>query len=109
MTRLAPIALVLACAVLSVQAQAPAPAQPEGVAPAPSGRVPEPAVQHTRIEDDSVRIEELRVRGQNQRLVVRPKKGAPAYEVVPADGSRDLSQDANRGTAGRRVWNVINF
>ncbi len=99
MIRLAPLALLVIAAA--------ARAQVAGASPAPA--VPEPAVQQTHLEGEGVRIEELRVRGQNQRLVVHPKKGAPTYEVVPAEGHRDMSQDAQRGSAGRRVWNVINF
>ncbi|MCM5677952.1 DUF2782 domain-containing protein [Schlegelella sp. S2-27] len=71
--------------------------------------VPEPAVQHTVIEDDRARIEELRVRGQNQRITVQPKKGGKAYEVLPADGSRDLSSESTRGAAGQRVWHLFSF
>lgn len=71
--------------------------------------VPEPAVQRTVIENDRVRIEELRVRGQNQRIAVQPKKGGKAYEVLPADGSRDLSSESTRGAAGQRVWHVFSF
>ncbi len=72
----------------------------------------EPKVQQIVVEDDNVRIEELRVRGQTQRIVVRPKVGnARAYEIVPADGARDLSAGPNssRGAAGQRVWNVLSF
>ena len=71
--------------------------------------VPEPAVEHIRIEDDRARIDELRVRGQTQRITVQPKKGGKAYEVLPADGSRDLSSDATRGAAGQRVWHLFSF
>ena len=67
----------------------------------------------TVIEDDGVRIEELRVRGQTQRLVVRPKVGGKAvpYEIIPADGARNMVQGAgaSRGAAGQRVWNVLDF
>jgi hypothetical protein len=73
--------------------------------------VPEPAVQRTVIEDDGARIEELRVRGQPQRIVVRPKH-AREYEIVPAVGGRDPSQNrANQqpGAGGQRVWNVLRF
>ena len=56
-----------------------------------------------------MRIEELRVRGQTQRIVVHPKKGGAAYEIVPADGARDLSQSTSRAGAGQRVWNLFNF
>jgi hypothetical protein len=77
---------------------------------APPATKPEPKVQRTVVEDDAVRIEELRVRGQNQRIVVRIKKGpAGSYEVLPADNGRDPSQAANKGAAGQRVWHVLSF
>ena len=70
----------------------------------------EPKVQRTVIEDDSVRIEELRVRGLNTSLVVKPKHAAQ-YEIVPTPGGRDPSQGrgGSQGTAGKRVWNVLKF
>jgi hypothetical protein len=72
----------------------------------------EPAIERLVVEDDRTRIEELRVRGQTQRLVVRPKgeRGA-AYEIVVRPGARDLSDGpgANRGAGGQRVWSVMNF
>ena len=58
--------------------------------------------------DDGVRIEELRVRGETQRIVVRSKVGgARAYEILPAGGGRDLSQD--KRAIGQRVWSVLSF
>jgi hypothetical protein len=72
----------------------------------------EPKVERLVIEDDGARIEELRVRGQVQRIVVSPKRGGRvAYEIVTGDGSRDLSAGANtsRGAAGQRVWHVLSF
>ena len=71
----------------------------------------EPNVQRTVVQDDSARIEELRVRGQVQRIVVKPKNAAE-YEVVPAVGGRDPSQNrANQqaGAGGQRVWNLLRF
>ena len=70
----------------------------------------EPRVQRSVIEDDSVRIEELRVRGLSTSLVVKPKHAA-AYEVVPTPGGRDPSQGrgSSQGAAGQRVWNVLKF
>lgn len=69
---------------------------------------PEPAVQRQVLEDDGVRIEELRVRGVNQRLVVRPKAAsAPEYEILPAEPGRDAAQD--RRAAGQRVWRLLSF
>jgi hypothetical protein len=68
----------------------------------------EPKVEVTVTEDDGVRIEELRVRGQTQRIVVRSKLGnAAPYEILPAQGGRDLSQD--KRAIGQRVWSVLSF
>lgn len=72
-----------------------------------SPRGGEPRVERRVSEDDHVRIEELRVRGQTQRIVVRLKNGARGYEILPADGARDLSQD--KRAAGQRVWSVLSF
>ncbi len=70
----------------------------------------EPKVQRTVIEDDNLRIEELRVRGLNTSLVVKPKHAAE-YEVVPTPGGRDPSfgRGGSQGAAGQRVWNVFKF
>ena len=72
----------------------------------------EPAVQWTVIDDDGPRVEELRVRGEVQRIVVKPRGGRGAeYEIITANGSRDLSDGpmSSKGTAGQRVWNVLHF
>ena len=81
-----------------------------GVLPAQEHSPAEPKVQHTVIEDDSVRIEELRVRGLSVSLVVKPKNAAE-YEVVPTPGGRDPSfgRGGSQGAAGKRVWNVLKF
>ena len=69
----------------------------------------EPNVQRTVVQDDGARIEELRVRGQVQRIVVKPKNAAE-YEVVPPAGGRDPSQNrANQQAGGQRVWNLLKF
>jgi hypothetical protein len=69
---------------------------------------PEPAVQRTVVEDDGVRIEELRVRGLPRSIVVQPKvAGVRPYEIVTGADGRDLSQD--RRSAGQRVWQVLSF
>ena len=67
----------------------------------------EPRVERHVAEDDHVRIEELRVRGQTERIVVRLKDGGRAYEILPANGGRDLSQD--KRAIGQRVWSVLSF
>jgi hypothetical protein len=79
---------------------------------APVVAAPEPAVQRSVQEDDNVRIEELRVRGVTQRIVVRPKAGGqgaalPEYEILPAEPGRDSAQD--RRSAGQRVWRLFSF
>jgi hypothetical protein len=60
------------------------------------------------LEDDGVRIEESRVRGQLTRVTVQSKlQGARAYDVlVPAPG-QDPSKD--RGVAGASAWRLLSF
>jgi hypothetical protein len=68
----------------------------------------EPEVKHSVVEDDKVRIEELRVRGQVQRITISPKaSGVRPYEIVPPDPGRDASQ--NKGLSGQRLWQVFSF
>ena len=68
----------------------------------------EPAVQRTVTEGELVRIEELKVRGQTTRVVVRSKQlDLKAYEVLTGDASRDPSQLGR--AAGQRVWNLFAF
>ena len=91
--------LALSCLLLG--ALAPAWSQSET-------RGGEPAVERKVSEDDGVRIEELRVRGETRRIVVRSKVGnARPYEVLPAGQGRDLSQD--KRAIGQRVWPVLSF
>lgn len=86
----------------------PATALPLLLAAASALAAPEPAVQRQVLEDDGVRIEELRVRGVNQRIVVKPKgEGAREYEILPSDPGRDSAQD--RRAAGQRVWRLFSF
>jgi hypothetical protein len=68
----------------------------------------EPEIKRSVVEDDKVRIEELRVRGQVQRITVSPKaSGVRPYEIVPPDPSRDASQ--NKGLSGQRLWQFFSF
>lgn len=74
----------------------------------PPGAQAEARVTAFHAEDDQVRIEEQRVRGQLTRAVVSPKaEGASAYEVLTPPGGQDPSK--NRDAAGQRVWNVLTF
>ncbi len=72
----------------------------------------EPDVKRTVIEDEGARIEELRVRGEAQRIVVTPKVGIrKSYEIMTGDGARDAFDGTGgaRSSAGKRVWNVLQF
>lgn len=91
-------------------AQAPAPARPAAVAE-PADRS-EPAVRHTIVEDDGSKIDELKVRGQVQHVVVTPKVGlTKPYEIITPQGGRDPFDGTGgaRTAAGKRVWNVLKF
>jgi len=83
----------------AARAAEPAPASPRSV--------PEPQVLHQVIEDDNVRIEELRVRGQTKRLTVKPKiRGIEPYEIATPEPGRAPGDDPK---AGQRVWLSLTF
>jgi hypothetical protein len=89
--------VLLGLAALTAAATAQAPTRPE------------PEIKRAVIEDDKVRIEELRVRGQVQRITVSPKaSGVRPYEIVPPDPGRDASQQS-KGLSGQRLWQVFSF
>jgi hypothetical protein len=68
----------------------------------------EPDVKRTVVEDDQVRIEELRVRGAVQQVVVHNKKGsAPDYQIVLPRAGREGARE--RDAAGQRVWRLLSF
>ncbi len=79
--------------------------------PAPPGR-PDQRIERIRTEDGLARIDELRVGGETQTIVVAPKDGMPAYEVQPGNNARSLPQ-GERGNAttsgGTRVWKLLAF
>ena len=113
-------ALAFGAAHAAGPAMPPLPANDETVRTLPDGTTVititpsarnEPKEQRTVVEDGRARIEELRVRGQLQRVTVSPKGRAPAYEIVVGDGGRDLSDgpSPSRGAVGKRVWNVLQF
>ena len=73
----------------------------------PAG-APQVSVQRLVTEDDQVRIEELRVRGQTRHLSVQSKgTGAPGYDILPPAAGQDLSK--SRDATGQRVWPVLSF
>ena len=99
----------LPCTPLMIPAMAPLTVLLCGAgAAAPAVAAPEPVVERQVLEDDNVRIEELRVRGVNRRLVVRPKAaGGVEYEIIPEAPAQDASQD--KRSAGQRVWRLFSF
>lgn len=84
-----------------------APEASGGPAGEPAG--PEPRAAWHIAEDDHVRIEELRVRGESRHITVQPKlPGARPYEIVPASGALDPSQRGRRAP-GQSQWRVLSF
>ena len=96
--------LVIGSSVLSGWACAQAGAPLPAIAPAAKASTPDLRV----VEDDNVRIEETRSRGQLQRIVVHTRLGGVrSYEIIVGSPGRDPSQE--RGAAGQRAWSVLNF
>jgi hypothetical protein len=109
---LAPVLTAL-CFCATGQAQpAPAVKSPVAASVESARSSGEPDVKRTVIEDEGARIEELRVRGEAQRIVVTPKVGIrKSYEIMTGDGARDAFDGTGgaRSSAGKRVWNVLQF
>jgi hypothetical protein len=110
---------VIAAMPAAAQVAAPTPATPVGPAaafsaatpaePGPARRVAEPNVQRIVKEDDNVRIDELRVRGQTREIVVHHKAVAGSrYEILPGEGGRDPSTQDKR-SGGQSVWRLFSF
>ncbi|MFG6459236.1 hypothetical protein [Roseateles sp. BYS96W] len=75
---------------------------------------PEPKVERKVSEDDQVRIEELRVRGETKKVTVKNKNSkAPDYEIVVNDAGRESAGGSGTGLSksgsGTRVWQVFKF
>jgi hypothetical protein len=73
-----------------------------------ASETPEPVVVRTVTEDANARIEETRVRGALQRIVVQPKGSAATYEITPPTGAVDPSQSAV-SRSGERRWRMFSF
>lgn len=87
-------------------AVAPQPGAKLAAAPTPDRA--EPEVRRSVVEDDGARIDELRVRGHAQRIVVTPKIGPKkSYQILTGDGSREPGD--GHGATGKGVWNVLDF
>ena len=81
-----------------------APTSPTPAAPAATTKSAHVVV----IEDDQVRIEEVRSRGRVQSIHVQSKlANVKAYDIQVAPPGRDPSQE--RGNAGQRTWSLFSF
>lgn len=97
--------LLAICGPVMAQAIAAAPAASAASASAPAARSRPHIVV---IEDDGARIEETRINGRVQRVIVQSKIGSvQVYEIQIAPAGRDPSQE--RGNAGQRTWSIFNF
>ncbi len=106
---LSSLALMLCGPCLAQQASAPV--APTLVQDHPTARS-EPKVVHSVVEDKGARIDELRVRGQTQYLVVTPKVGAFApYEIVSDHTGREPADGVggSNTAVGKRVWKILDF
>ena len=71
---------------------------------------PEPKIEKTVTEDDQVRIEETKVRGETKKVTVKHKlTKAPDYEIVVNDAGRESAGGSGKSGSGTRVWRVLNF
>jgi len=78
--------------------------------------VPDAKVERIVGEDDHIRVEELRVRGQTQKVTVQLKNSVfPDYEILISEAGYALSptkrfgQSSTEGPTGKRVWRVLDF
>lgn len=69
----------------------------------PTPRVPEPVVREHIIQDRSVRIDEVQVRGATTSIKVQPLHGGAAYTVQPPAASE--SNDPAH-MQGRMQWTI---
>lgn len=101
-----PILTSLAALLLSgtVFAQTPAPASSPASLPGISPSTDEPKVEQLRTSDSAVAIDELRVRGEMQKVTVKPKN-APEYEIAP----QSAAKRADDRSQGVRTWRIFSF
>ena len=91
-------------------AMAQAPATTPATAPSSANARPDQTIERLRTEDAGAIIDEVRVGGQTQQIVVQPKANVPAYEVRPPEGARGAAPSSSSGdTNGSRAWNVLKF
>jgi hypothetical protein len=96
---------ILIVAVVAMASAVSANAQTQAAAPAaPREEAPEPKVERIVVQDDAMRIDELRVRGVTQSVSVSPKN-APQYNVAPTTPAKPPEDKSQ----GRRTWRLFWF
>jgi hypothetical protein len=83
----------------------------EALAP-PDGAEPLDGRKNQRIERIHVEDNAAAIDGQTQEVKVKPKNGAPEYEIQPTDLARSRPADNRDGmgsATGQRVWNILHF
>lgn len=104
------LAAAFGCAAAVAAPPAPTPAPPPARTNATEPASPEAEARLRVTEDDHVRVEELRVRGESRHIRVQPKApGARPYEIVPPTGAQDPSQRGGRPPAGTSLWRMFSF
>ena len=112
MLYLRPATAVLLAMAMTATGMSYAQTPPADTASPASAQRPEQRIERIRIEDAGSRIDELRVGGETQSIVVSPKGGMPAYDVVPERGNSSLTRgerSSTGNTGGTRVWKVLGF
>jgi hypothetical protein len=99
-----PIAAVSAPDIIPPEAAASAPLSAASSAAASRGPG---GVQFKVIEDDNVRIEETRKRGEVQRVSVQGKRIGGEYQILVHPGQAEVGQE--RAIVGRSAWSLFNF
>ncbi len=100
-------ALVLTSSLPALAQNAPAPAE----TPVVSATKPSDAgglVERITHEDALSRVDELRIGGSTRHIAVKPKSGAPAYEIEPLPAA-DSATSGSGGSAGRSRWRILTF
>ena len=114
------VSLVLACAAPTaavfaqnppLQTPEPAQAQTDADKDKAAGRHNQ-KIERIHTEDRNATVDELRVGGQTESIIVKPANG-PSYQVMPNETERVRNQgqsDQSSGENGSRVWwNVFKF
>ncbi|MEY4560823.1 MAG: hypothetical protein RLZZ618_100 [Pseudomonadota bacterium] len=96
-TSLLPVLALLGCGLAHA-------ADPAAAADTSPKTPAESVVQNVIVEDEGMRVDELKVRGETQRITVQTKGVLKSrYEVLVPQYGR------TGGLAGHRVWSVLAF